>query len=394
MKAPLANSASAAQTLIERARALAPLLEAHAADAERLRQPTDEVMQALREAEIFELMVPRRYGGLELDLDTFLEVGLALSEGDTSMAWVATFLIEHNWMFCQFPEPLQRKLYRERSHVLAPGVIAPGGQAKPESGGYRLSGHWQWASGAMHSDWVIAGVIALADEGADPDLRLFALPMSEVKIEDTWYVDGMCGTGSNDIVIDDVFVPAEHTVSMLEMSAGKAPGSKLHEGPLYRTPMIPILALAASMPSLGTARACVRRFRERAQARLLMASQQKQSEDPAAQALLARAELEVLQAELLMRKTVAEVMELRDDAGLDTRAKWAASYALIVHQCLRIVQDLARASGASAHRLDDPLQRAVRDLGTASSHVVFDLESQLRNHGRLQLGLDPSTRMF
>ena len=100
----------AAADLIARARALAPLLAAHAAEAERLRRPVDAVIEALRESGVFRMMVPRKYGGLELDLDTFLEVGLALSEGDASMAWVANFYVEHNWIVCQFPQAFQEEL--------------------------------------------------------------------------------------------------------------------------------------------------------------------------------------------------------------------------------------------------------------------------------------------
>ena len=89
---------------------------------------------------MFRMMVPRCYGGLELDLDTFLEVGLTLGEADMSLAWVACFCIEHNWMLCQFPERFQRELYAGKSHILAPGVIAPTGTAPRENGGYRMTG--------------------------------------------------------------------------------------------------------------------------------------------------------------------------------------------------------------------------------------------------------------
>ncbi len=102
--------ANAAQ-LIERARALVPLLEEHAAEAERLRRPHDAVMKALEEAELFKLMVPIEHGGFELDLDTFLDVGLVLGEGDGSMSWVTTFYIEHCWMFAHFPEAFQREIF-------------------------------------------------------------------------------------------------------------------------------------------------------------------------------------------------------------------------------------------------------------------------------------------
>src|SRR5262245_50719134 len=141
--------------LVARARALTSLLASQAVEAERLRKPADAVIRALEEAEIFKLMVPRCYGGLELDLDTFFDVGVALGEGDASMAWVANFYIEHNWIFCQFPAPFQEELFAARSYVLAPAMLAPSGVAVREGAGYRLHGRWQWATGIMHGDWVI-----------------------------------------------------------------------------------------------------------------------------------------------------------------------------------------------------------------------------------------------
>jgi alkylation response protein AidB-like acyl-CoA dehydrogenase len=376
-----------ATALIERARALAPLLAEHAAEAERQRRPHDAVIAALEQAEIFKLMVPRCYGGLELDLDTFLEVGLALAEGDASMAWVATFYVEHCWMFCQFPEPFQRKLFADRSYVLAPAAISVSGLAKPGGGGFRLNGRWQWGTGVMHADWVIVGarVERLDDER---DLRFFAMPRSDVEVDDTWYVDGMLGTGSNDIVIEDRVVPEERTASMLDLGAGRGIGAELHPGPLYHTPMLPILALAAAMPALGQARAAVRAFREHMGERILYGTLSKQSSKPASQIRLARAEIEVHQAELLLRNAVRDVMERRNQAAEADRARWLASYAFVVDQSKRVLQSIAEASGAHAHFQSHPLQRAVRDVNTMACHMVFDLDSRLETHGRTLLGLE------
>lgn len=374
--------------LAARARALTPLLASHAAEAERIRQPVDAVIRALEEAEIFKLMVPRCYGGLELDLDTFFDVGVALGEGDASMAWVADFYIEHNWILCQFPASFQQELFAQRSYVLAPAMLAPSGVAFREGEGYRLRGRWQWATGIMHGDWVIPGALEQTPEGK-PDPRWFALPASQVQVVDTWYVDGMVGTGSNDVVIDDVYIPAERSVSMLEMGSGHAPGSRLHDGPLYRTPMLPILSLAAAMPALGQARMAVRSFRQRLTERVLLGTRIKQADKPAAQMRLARVEVEVREAELLMRHTVEDVCERRNTAGIEDRARWAAQLAVAVDRCKRVIQTVCEASGAHVHFLDHPVQRALRDVNTISCHTVFDLDNRLEAFGRLLLGLDP-----
>ena len=217
MSSPPARSSAA---LVARARALAPVLADEAAESERLRRPTDVAIEALRDADVLRLMVPRRYGGHELDLDTFLEVGLALGEGDASLAWIATFYIEHNWMLCQFPGAFQEEVLGSRGYVLAPAALAPNGVARRVEGGFHLSGRWQWGTGVMHADWVMVGARA-EGEGAAPDLRFLALPREEVEVEDTWFVDGMAGTGSNDILIDGATVPEERSVSIAEMSVGR-----------------------------------------------------------------------------------------------------------------------------------------------------------------------------
>lgn len=383
-----ARTADAATELIARVRALTPLLAEQAAESERLRRPTDAAIEALKDSGVFELMVPRKLGGLELDLDTFLEVGLALAEGDASLAWVSTFYIEHNWMLCQFPESFQAELFGDRSFVLAPAAIAPNGVAEPVDGGFRLKGRWQWGTGAMHADWVIVGA-RVASEDETPDFRFLALPREQVRIEDVWFVDGMAGTGSNDILIDGVVVPENRSVSILGMSEGNAPGATLHEGPLYRTPMLPILCMAASMPAVGRARAEVAAFRKRMEQRVLMSTGAKQSDKPSAQIRLGRAEIEIRQVESLLREVVAEVRELRDQATVLDRTRWSAAFAHAVDQSKRVLHSIAEASGASAHFQHHPLQRSVRDVNTLACHVVFDLDGRLEMYGRALLGLTP-----
>ncbi len=383
-----AGAPGVAVELIARVRALTPLLAEQAAASERLRRPTDAAIEALKDSGVFELMVPRKLGGLELDLDTFLEVGLALAEGDASLAWVSTFYIEHNWMFCQFPESFQNELFGDRSFVLAPAAIAPNGVAEPVDGGFRLNGRWQWGTGAMHAEWVIVGARVESDAEI-PDFRFLALPREQVRIEDVWFVDGMAGTGSNDILIDGAIVPEECSVSILGLSEGAAHGATLHGGPLYRTPMLPILCMAASMPAVGRARAEVAAFRERMEKRILMSTGAKQSDKPSAQIRLARAEIEMRQVEALLREVVAEVQILRDQATVLDRTRWSASFAHMVDQSKRVLLSIAEASGASAHFQQHPLQRAVRDVNTLACHVVFDLDGRLEMYGRAMLGLAP-----
>ncbi|HEY0942566.1 MAG TPA: hypothetical protein VGE08_20940 [Steroidobacter sp.] len=371
--------------LVRRARELSSMLAAQAHEAERLRRPTDEVIEALAKAEIFNLMTPRVYGGLELDLDTFFDVGLALSEGDGSMGWVANFYIEHVWLFALFPEAFQRELFADRSYVLAPAMLSPTGEVKEVKGGWRLNGRWSWSTGIMHADWVIPAAIMTGPDGKRAPM-FFALPRSEVKVEDTWFVDGMQGTGSNDVLIEDAFVPEGRILSFADLIAGEAPGAAIHASPLYRTPMLPVLGLSAAMPALGQARTCVRIFRERLEERLASRSPAARRVGPASQMRLARAEVEVQQVYLLLKNLVAEVCELRNRATRVDRTRWATQLAYAVHQSKSIVSYVCEASGATAHFQTHPMQRAARDVNVIGSHIVFDLDARLELHGAALLG--------
>jgi alkylation response protein AidB-like acyl-CoA dehydrogenase len=244
----------------------------------------------------------------------------------------------------------------------------------------------------MHASWVIVGALADLEPGEVPSpahMRFFALPIEDVKVEDTWYVDGMVGTGSNDIVIDGAFVPDERSVVVLDLFEGRGEGARLHASPLYHTPMIPILVLAASMPVIGQARAVVRGFRERLLTHVRMGpGAVRQAEKPALQRRLARAEIEIRQAEMLLRDAVTDLCALRNRATRPQRARWIASGAHALHQARRVIQDVAEASGASAHFQRNPLQRALRDANVAGCHIVFDLDAQYELYGKLLLGIE------
>ena len=379
-----------AAELIQRARSIVPLMAEHAAQAERDRQPADAVIEALREARIFDLMVPKVHGGLELDLDTFLEVGLTLAEGDASMAWVSTFYIEHNWMLCQFPMEFQTALYRDRSHVLAPASLAPTGRVEVLAEGYRLNGRWQWATGWPHAEWVIAGANLEQTDGPPRPLFL-ALPREEVEFEDTWWTDGMKATGSHDIIIRDRTVPFERSVSILAMGSQDSPGAQHLSAPLYRTPMTPILGLAASMPAVGQARVGVERFRQEVGVRKTYGGRRTQASRTSIQTRVGKLTLDLDEAEGLLRKVTEEVMALRDQATPEHRTRWIASTATAVHKSRAILAEVAEASGASAHFESHPLQRAVRDVNTLSAHTIFDLDQRLEDYGRTLLGLEPKS---
>lgn len=372
--------------LVCAARDLAPLIAGVARSAEVAGRPDDAVISAARDAGLFTMMSPRAYGGSELDIDTFFEVGLLLAEGDASHAWVLNFYIEHVWMFTQFPREFQEELFAGRAYALAPAMLSPAGRARDVPGGFELSGNWSWATGIAHAEWVIAG--AVTEQPGGPVPLFFALPRADVEPDlDSWHMDGMCATGSYDVSIKNAFVPAHRVVSIREMLNATAPGSRVHAGPLYSTPMAPILSFAAALPVLGQARACVTEFGRQLHSRYELTRLNAQLNRTSRQTRLAEADLDIAAAEQLGRWVVGDVMARRGDADEATRVRWTASIAHVVQICQRAIDVLCEAAGASSHSLDNPLQRARRDVHTMACHTVFDIDERRRSHGRSLLGL-------
>lgn len=381
------------QILVARTHALRPLLAAHAREAEQNRRPVPAVWNAIRKSGVFYHFVPKRYGGLEFDINSFIDVMLPLGEGCSSTAWVTSFCIEHNWMLSQFPEEAQAEIFGAHPYIIAPGVTQPPGKVVRVKGGYRLSGRWKWGTGVMNADWVLASGLD-PDSGSTPSVLFFAMPVSDARIMDTWYVDGMVGTGSNDIVVEDVFVPAHRVLDFGHMREGRAPGSLLHDNPIYKMPMLPFLAITAAIPAVSTAYGAVNHFRTMLSERFILGTDQKQGEKPAAQMRLAEADILARTAELLLREVGRENIKLGamgHPANLKDRIRLRAQVAYAMELSRKAVRIICEASGSSAHALKSPIQRALRDINVMSSHVVYDMDMSRELHGRALLGLPPNS---
>lgn len=371
--------------LLERAQALAPLFRDNARAAEVARRPGDHVISAVKESGLFALMVPKAYGGHEEDLDTFFDVVLTLSRADASMGWLTGFLIEHNLWVLNYADQVCSTVFGDDNYVLAPATLNVGaGTAEAVKGGYRLSGRWQWGTGILHSRWVLAGGLAMVDQTPTP--TFFLLPIEDVELIDTWFMSGMCATGSWDFKVDDVFIPEERAVpfhSILDATSGIA---DRFDGPLYRTPLMPVLGFAAGLPILGAAQSALSNFAEQMRGKLASKTLRSGMPQPDVSKVLGEVSLKVESAELLMRSVLQDVMDKRNDASAQQRSHWLSQIAYAVHTCKEASIQLADVTGASGGHLDNPVQRAVRDIAIASNHVVFSKDSQYTAVGRSLLG--------
>ena len=365
-------------------------LAARAAEAEDLRRLPAATIADFRGTGLANLLVPARYGGAQATFPEILDPVRTMAHGCASSAWTLGFYILHNWMLALFDQSAQDEVFAD-GPVLCPAPLAPTGRGVPADGGIRLTGRWSWATGVMDADWALVGALCGADDQIYPALAL--LPASDIGVDDVWHTAGMRGTGSNDVVITDTFVPAHRLIRVADIYGGTAPGAALHDAPTYRWPMVPALALVASMPALGAAEAVVDLFAARLTERVLAYSGVTQKNQPAAQIRLGDARVRLAALRALLHQTVARV-EATVAAGEKVprahRATVRAAAAHIVHESRSVIADVLESSGASAQFLTNPMQRAKRDVDVICGHVVFDYDVSRELAGALEIGVKVS----
>lgn len=384
------------QILIERLHALKPLVASRAASAEQARKPDDDVWNAIRRSGYFYIYVPKRFGGLQFDPDTYISATLEIAEACPSTGWTACFAAEHNWLIAQLPEEVQAEVWGKTPYVIAPSCASPPGTATPVDGGYRLKGRWKWGTVVMHADWVLLNAMEPQESGP-PIMRMMLLPADQASVIDTWHMAGMAATGSNDIVVDDVFVPKNYQFAVQPVRSGRGNGRTIHGPGLYGSPMLPNLCVTASIPALAAAREAIRLCGDRLKSHVKLGLTTTTVEKPAAQMRLARADLLTRSAERTIRYAAKEnllIGDINEPEQTKERIRLRAEIAIAVQQCVEAVRTCCEAVGSSVHALDNPMQRLLRDVQVMQSHVVYDLDLATELHGRAMVGLPPNSLLL
>jgi alkylation response protein AidB-like acyl-CoA dehydrogenase len=216
-----ASNAPDTATLIQRAAAMRPILERNADTTDTLRRLADENLQALKDAGLCRMMVPARFGGYQTSIRTYVDVLAEVGRGCGSTSWVASLINVCAWLAGLFPERAQADIWGSNPEAWIAGSLAPNGEAVAVDGGWRVTGRWPWASGSMHAQWAACGIHMKNERGEWANFGLSLMPMSELRIEDTWFMAGMKGTGSNTIVAKDAFVPEYRFLPYPQAFGGK-----------------------------------------------------------------------------------------------------------------------------------------------------------------------------
>jgi 3-hydroxy-9,10-secoandrosta-1,3,5(10)-triene-9,17-dione monooxygenase len=387
-----------ADVLIARARALVPQVAACAREAREARRVPERIIGEIADAGLFRILQPAGWGGYEMKPETFYEVLIALAEGDMSVGWVYGVLGVHPWLMGLMDQRAVSDVWGNDDSVRLCSSLMPVGKAQKVDGGFRLSGHWRFSSGCHYAQWALLGGIVQSDgaqAGGPPDVRLFLVPQTEYRVDEVWRVSGLCATGSEDILVDDVFVPDYRTRRMIDNLNCVGPGQAVNTSPLYRIPFGQVFFRGVSSPAIGALQAMLDAFVAYAGKRSGPAG--KSVDDPVAQQICAEVTAAIDEMKLVLRRNMSVLWEYGARAEVPPmrlRQQFKFQSASVSHRCAELATRLMRATGAAGIYDEQPFGRTLADINAARQHIANQFEMVGRNWGVSILGGKPANDMM
>ena len=383
------------QAVLDGVRDLLPGFRERADEAERLRVVPEASIKELDEVGFFRLLQPRRFDGHEADPVDFYTAVRDIAGVCGSTGWVASVVGVHPWQIALFPDAAQQAVWGTDTATRVSSSYAPTGKAVVTDGGYTLSGKWSFSSGCDHCSWVLLGGLVFNAEGQVVDFKTFLVPRENYTINDVWNVVGLSGTGSNDIVVDDVFVPEDFTLSMGDTGRCYGPGQEQNTSDLYKLPFHSIFTGTITTPIIGMALGAYAEHVEMQQKRVRAAYLgEKASLDPFAAVRIARASSDIDAAWALLVNNIREeqaCVARGEKIPLGLRLKVRRDQVLGTQRAIDAIDSLFEASGGRALATGTYLQRVWRDAHAGRVHAANDPERALQMYGAHEFGhkIDP-----
>jgi indole-3-acetate monooxygenase len=354
---------------LEAAQKLAPLIRSSADETDAARELPRPVFEALADAGLFHLAVPRSIGGGEIDLPSYVEVIEELGKADASTAWAVNQGAIFGTYSARMPRDIARAIWIETPRSVVANTPAPTAKAVVVPGGYRVTGRQGFSTGCRHASWIAAhaqifdnGQVRL--EGDQPEMRYFFVPVAEAELLDTWHVRGMRGTGTHHFAVHDVFVPAERTVL-------SATAPALEPGPLYKIPRTLCFASGDAAVALGMARSCLDTFAELAGSKTPRAMQALLRDQSMVQVNVGHAEAALRSGRALLMESVRDIWSeaVVGAVTLERRAVLRLATTHGIRLAAQVIDTIYSAAGATAAYEGNLIQRHFQDIHVITQHL-------------------------
>jgi alkylation response protein AidB-like acyl-CoA dehydrogenase len=372
---------------------LLPAIRARRAEIEQARRMPLDLVDDLRKTGVFRLTVPRALGGDEATPMDVMRAIETVASADGSAGWCTMIGTANNATAGYLPEAGAREVYADPDAPSA-GIAAPAGTAVPVDGGLRVNGRWPFASGITHAEWVWAGCV-VTDGGQPrmtphgPEIVHVCVPVREVQIHDTWYVTGLCGTGSNDFTATDAFVPERRTFALLDPTHHRPE-------PLYQMPALPLFVFQLASVALGIARGALDELAELAKEKVPSLYTAPLADMPMLQLELARAEATLGGARSFLYQVVEDmwrtVVDRRTPGNRELAlARIAANQA--AETAAAVTGTVNKFAGGSSIYTRSSLQRHARDAEAVMHHFTVAPHVWVEA-GRVLCGRQPTAAVF
>ena len=376
---------------LERVRGLAPLIAASADAIERERRLPPDLVSAMRQADFFRMLLPRPFGGAELDPPTFVRVIEAIAKLDGSTAWILGQTAVTAMVAARLDPEAAWQIWRDPGAVLAWGP-STNSRAVPVEGGFRVSGTFAFASGCRHATW-LGGDCTLADADGTilrtpdgkPEMRRVLFPIARAQMHDIWHVIGLRGTASDGYTVTDLFVPANLTVARID-----DPAALRYFAPLYAVSAYSMFACGFAALAVGLARSLLDSFVAVALEKTPRGYKNRLREDAVTQSDLGYAEARLRAARVYLMSALDDAWRGAQGAGavtLDERMaiRLAATYA--IRQAKDVAAWAYEAAGTTAVFAANPFERRFRDIHTVAQQLQ-GRKSHYQTVGQYLLGIE------
>ncbi|WP_016693467.1 acyl-CoA dehydrogenase family protein [Rhodococcus rhodochrous] len=355
---------------VQRARELVPVLKERAHRQWEHERVFDETIADMQEAGLFQMLQPRRYGGTEATPIESFEVAATLAEGDPSVGWVLAVVGGHAFHLAYFDDRAQAEVWSDDTKMLISSPYAPC-TAKRVDGGFLLSGRWSFSSGSDHCGWTLLGANIEGEPPAPPGpvgTHVMLLPRSDYSIVHNWKVHGLRATGSNDIVVENAFIPDHRSLTWESVFDRTAPGLQVNDGLLYRLPFFQVFSRATQPPTAlgalkGMADALVERFREKGRG----------LQDPIAALALSKTYSAIDEMKGRLFANYASLIaqaegEITIPASTLEQYRFQAAH--IAPRCAELATELYRVAGGTGIYEDRPFGRYLADIQATQTHAL------------------------
>lgn len=391
--------------LVARAHALIPALRERQKETEQNGKILPEAIASFLAADLYRVLQPKHYGGYEYGLDTFVRTAMEIASGCGSTGWVFSTGAQHQWQLGMYPRQAQDEVWKDTPTALAGSSYAPTGVATVTDGGFRANGRWSFCSGVEICQWMILGIRIAPAEGAEGTgpggVGFILVPKDTYRIEKNWDVLGLIGTGSHDLVLEDIFVPSHRMLTHEQAESGASPGAIANGGDLSKTPFFAAISICLCAAILGMARGALEEY--------LTSMKGRTSRGAAAGAARTIADFTTIQvrvgeaaasidaAEALVLRDCREIMETIAAGRTLTEAQRARNkgdLGFAVKLCVRAADLLFESVGGMGLHSSNHVQRAWRDIHAGAKHISMNWDAVGSLYGRVKLGLPAGHGQF